>query len=94
MDGATAVVGVNVSAPTLQTNGGLTGLVLNASGTLTVPTGVTAGSYTATYQICSLAVPTSCDTATVAITVSAPAVDAVNDPPATVPATGGTVPSV
>ena len=94
VNGAPAVIGGNVSAPTLTNTGGLTGLVMNADGTLTVPAGVTPGSYTASYQICSLAVPTSCDTATVPITVAAPVVDAVNDPPASIPATGGTVPTV
>ena len=94
VDGAPAVIGGNMSAPTLTNNGGLTGLVINADGTLTVPAGVTPGTYTATYQICSLSVPTSCDTATVPITVAAPVVDAVNDPAASIPATGGTVPSV
>ena len=41
VDGAPAVIGGNVSAPTLTNNGGLTGLVMNADGTLTVPAGVT-----------------------------------------------------
>ena len=94
VDGAPAVIGGNISAPTLTNNGGLTGLVINGDGTLTVPAGVAPGTYTATYQICSLAVPTSCDTATVPITVAAPVVDAVNDPAANIPATGGTVPTV
>ena len=92
--GAAAVIGGNISAPTLTNTGGLTGLVINADGTLTVPAGVTPGTYTATYQICALAVPTSCDSATVPITVAAPVVDAVNDPLAIIPATGGTVPTV
>ena len=94
VDGAPAVIGGNIAAPTLTNTGGLTGLVMNADGTLTVPAGVTPGTYTATYQICALAVPTSCDTATVPITVAAPVVDAVNDPAASIPATGGTVPTV
>ena len=44
MNGAPAVIGGNISAPTLTNNGGLTGLVINADGTLTVPAGVTPGS--------------------------------------------------
>ena len=80
--------------PTLTNNGGVTGLIINADGTLTVPAGVAAGTYTATYQICSLAAPTSCDTASTPITVAAPIVDAVNDPAANIPATGGTLRTV
>ncbi len=64
--------------PTLVSNGGLTGLVLNADGTLTVPASTTPGTYTASYQICEVAVPTNCDTANAIITVNPP-INAVND---------------
>ena len=61
----TAVVRRRRVRPDAADHGGPTGLVLNASGTLTVSAGVTAGSYTATYQSARSPCPTSCDTATV-----------------------------
>lgn len=57
--------------PTLTANGGLTGAVLNANGTITVPPGTTSGTYVLTYRICSVITPASCDTATATIVVSA-----------------------
>ena len=56
--------------PTLTNNGGLTGAVLNANGTITVPAGTTSGTYTLTYQICDVANPSSCDTATAVVVVA------------------------
>ena len=56
--------------PTLTSNGGLTGATLNPDGTITVPGGSTDGNYTLTYQICRVAAPADCDTATVLVTVS------------------------
>lgn len=56
--------------PTLLANGGLTGAVLNADGTITVPSGTTSGSYTLSYQICRVAVPADCDTASVIVSIS------------------------
>ena len=67
VDGAAAVIGANISAlRRLQKNGGLTGLVLNASGTLTVPRVSRREATRATYEVCSQTVPSSCDAATVA----------------------------
>ena len=62
---------------TLINNGGLTGLVLNANGTLTVPPGATPGIYRAIYQICNASAPTVCDRAEVVLLVAG--LDAVND---------------
>lgn len=63
---------------TLTANGGLTGAVLNASGTISVPASTTSGTYTLTYQICDAAFTSICDAATATVVVS------------TSPATGGT----
>lgn len=54
--------------------GGLTGATINADGTIDIPAGATAGTYTLTYEICQEGNPTNCDTATVMIeVVAAPA---------------------
>ena len=66
--GAVTATSANVT-PTLLSNGGLTGLTLNANGTLTVPAGAAPGAYVASYQICDAAVPASCDSATVTVAV-------------------------
>lgn len=50
-------------------DGGLTGVVINPDGTLTIPAGTTPGVYTITYQICEVADPDNCDTATVDVVV-------------------------
>src|SRR5262249_20914915 len=77
-NGVAAVIGTNVSAPTITANGGIAGLTANPDGTLTVPAGTAPGAYTPTYQICTLpaTTPATCDTATVPIVVGP---DAVND---------------
>ena len=67
-DGSTVTAGI--VTPTLTNNGGLTGAILNADGTITVPPGTTTGSYTLTYQICRVAFPADCDTANVTINVT------------------------
>jgi gliding motility-associated-like protein len=54
---------------TLVSNGGITGLVLNSDGTITVPAVTPTADYTITYQICQQTVPTNCDEATVVIRV-------------------------
>ncbi|MFW8628428.1 hypothetical protein [Deinococcus sp. ME38] len=56
---------------TIQDNGGIAGLTVNASGQLVVPAGTPAGTYTVTYQLCDATVTTACDTATVQVTVNA-----------------------
>ncbi|MCB1400933.1 MAG: DUF11 domain-containing protein, partial [Rhodobacteraceae bacterium] len=64
-------------------DGGLTGVTLDDDGTITVPAGTPAGSYTLTYQICSEASPGMCDTATAIVQVDAATIvvlpDAVSD---------------
>ncbi|MEC4051162.1 Ig-like domain-containing protein, partial [Flavobacterium sp. SUN046] len=58
-----------------STNAGIT-----LSGTnVVVAAGTPAGSYTLVYQICEKLNPTNCDTANVTVTVTATAIDAVND---------------
>ena len=61
------------AAVSIQNNGGLTGLTVNASGQLVVPTTAPAGTYTVTYKLCDATVTTACDTATVTVTVAAAA---------------------
>jgi gliding motility-associated-like protein len=69
------------------------GLTLNPDGTITVDPNTPAGTYPVVYEICQVANPTVCDTATASVVVTT--IDAVNDTPATIPsATGGTTPSV
>ena len=72
--GGVQVTSSTVTA-TITNAGGLTGLVINADGTITVPTNSNdPGTYAVTYQICSVAVPANCATATATIitTVAAP----------------------
>ncbi|MEC4051061.1 GEVED domain-containing protein, partial [Flavobacterium sp. SUN046] len=68
-----------------------TGLTLNPDGTITVAPGTAAGSYAVVYQICQVANPSFCDTATATVEVAA--IDAVNDTPSPV-ASGSVIPSV
>jgi uncharacterized repeat protein (TIGR01451 family) len=46
------------------------GYAIAADGTITVPTGVTSGPATLTYQICETAAPSNCDTATVSLVIT------------------------
>ena len=65
--------------PTIISNGGIAGLTINASGTLTIPAGTAAATYTVNYEICEVATPTNCDTADVTVVVSAAAIVANDD---------------
>ena len=65
--------------PTITATGGLTGVAINASGTLTIPAGTPAAAYTVTYQICEVLNATNCDTANVMVVVNAATIDAVVD---------------
>ncbi|MGL2963687.1 hypothetical protein ACSVH2_07700, partial [Flavobacterium sp. RSB2_4_14] len=49
------------------------------TGQVSVPAGTPAGTYTIVYNLCEINNNTNCDPATVTITVTAPAIDAVND---------------
>ncbi|QPC81940.1 DUF11 domain-containing protein [Phototrophicus methaneseepsis] len=71
-------------------NGGLTGVSINADGTVSVPAGTAPATYTITYEICEVANPTNCDTADVTIVVVADVIDAINDDFSTTPITSGT----
>ncbi|MBK9927935.1 MAG: DUF11 domain-containing protein [Anaerolineales bacterium] len=64
--------------PSITADGGLTGVGINADGTLSVPAGTAAGTYTVTYQICEVLNATNCDPADVTIQVD-PAVIVAND---------------
>ena len=80
---------------TLTDDGGLTGAVLNPDGTITVPPGTPAGTFTLTYEICEVLDPTNCDTATATVVVEAPVIDAVDDDFSSFPAaSGGVTPSL
>ncbi|WP_281228990.1 DUF7507 domain-containing protein [Flavobacterium aquiphilum] len=54
-------------------------LTVNADGSITVAPNTAAGNHMVTYQICEKLNPTNCDTATVSVTVTAAAIDAVDD---------------
>ena len=54
---------------TLISTGGVSGLVLNPDGTLTIPAGTPPGTYSITYQICEVLNPANCATASVTLTV-------------------------
>jgi hypothetical protein len=69
LGGGAVTIGGNISAPTITNNGGLTGATINGSGQLVVPTHTTPGTYTVTYQICSLNPTSACDTATVSVNI-------------------------
>ncbi len=62
--------------PTITDNDGLTGLVLNADGTFTVPNGTAPGTYNVQYQLCDASDASVCSTATAIITV-APTADLI-----------------
>ncbi len=75
--GGAAATTSNATLPTIVTNGGLTGLSVNASGQLVLAASALnlPGTYTVTYQICDATLTTACDTATIAITVTPAAAD-------------------
>ncbi|MBP2832233.1 hypothetical protein J8281_08550 [Aquimarina sp. U1-2] len=50
-------------------NDGVTGLVLNADGTLSIPANTTPGTYEIVYQICESANPGNCDSAIVNLVI-------------------------
>lgn len=83
--------------PTIASDGGLTGVSINADGTLTVPTGTPAGTYSVSYQICETLNPTNCDDAIATIVIEASPIVANDNDFTSVPiigASGGPTPSV
>ncbi len=52
---------------------------LNPDGTISIPPGTQAGFYSIFYQICEVANPTNCAQASVLVSVTPAAIDAVND---------------
>ncbi|MUU79609.1 beta strand repeat-containing protein, partial [Winogradskyella endarachnes] len=70
--------GVTVTAsdvtPSIVNDGGLTGVSINADGTIDVPAGLASGTYTVTYEICETANTTNCTTSDVTIVIE----DAIN----------------
>ena len=93
--GATAVVnvfdndtlngiGVNANSVTVTGVNLPNGIVLNVDGTVDVNENITTGTYTFEYQICEIASPNNCDTATVTLFITntdttTNVINAVND---------------
>ncbi|MEL6860019.1 MAG: SdrD B-like domain-containing protein, partial [Pseudomonadota bacterium] len=83
--------------PTIVSEDGLTGVSINADGTLDVPATTPAGTYNVVYQICEALNPANCDTATAVILIEPPEIVANDDDFSSTPfngATGGTTGSV
>src|SRR4029079_10048858 len=87
-----AAVNSSIVSVSLTNLGGLTGPTIAAQGIISVPSAITPGTYTVTYQICDATNGAICDSATVQIQVNG-TIDAVNDNFTATPivsATGGT----
>ena len=67
---STAVSPPAAASVQLSLVGAPAGYAIAADGTISVPTGVTSGAATLTYQICETAAPTNCDTATVSLVIT------------------------
>ncbi len=63
----------------ITADGGLTGVTINASGTLSIPAGTAVNTYTVTYRICEVLNPANCDTADVIVAVNAATMVASDD---------------
>ncbi|NJM82342.1 MAG: hypothetical protein HC844_07475 [Tabrizicola sp.] len=71
------------------------GITLNADGSVDVAAGTPAATYLIPYQICEIANPTNCATATATVIVGAGPIDAVDDTPVAVSGVdGATIPTV
>ena len=89
------VVAHGETTVTVTADGGLTGVLIADDGTVTVPAGTPADSYTVTYELCLESDPSVCDTADVTIVVAAATLVAVDDTPAPIDgALGGSTASV
>ena len=87
-NGTTGLVG-NASI-TFTWNTVPTGIVANASGTVTVPAGTASGTYVLTYTICeNLIGNNNCSSATVTVAVGVPLIRAYNDDDSTFHITNG-----
>ena len=66
----TSNVNISVTTPATPAYGGAPVPSINtATGAVTLPANTPAGSYTIVYRICSISNPSSCDTATITVTV-------------------------
>ncbi len=66
-------------AGSITADGGLTGVTINASGTLTIPAGTAVNTYTVTYRICEVLNPANCNTADAIVAVNAATIVASDD---------------
>ena len=73
-----AVTQSNVTA-TITANGGVTGAAIAADGSLTIPAGTAAGTYTLTYRLCRTDNVDICDPAEVKVVVARDAIVATDD---------------
>ncbi len=64
---------------TVVDDGGVTGVSFNINSQLIVPSGVSAGNYTITYQMCEIINPDNCDQAVALVEVAAPLIVANNN---------------
>ncbi|MEM7537146.1 MAG: hypothetical protein AAF639_33540, partial [Chloroflexota bacterium] len=78
-DGTTPATDALVTTPTVENDGGLTGVTFNPDGTANIPGGATPATYNVTYEICLEANNSVCDQGIATITVSAPATDTDGD---------------
>ncbi|NDP27593.1 MAG: VWA domain-containing protein, partial [Flavobacterium sp.] len=82
LNGVNVVIGqvnLTVTTPAISIGGAPVPVIDTATGQVSVPTGTPAGIYTIVYSICDILNPTNCDSGTVTITVTAPAIIAQDD---------------
>ncbi|GAA4644425.1 hypothetical protein GCM10023115_23850 [Pontixanthobacter gangjinensis] len=84
-----ADVVLTVDTPATPINGGPVPTLNTTTGSVSVPLGTPAGTYDIVYQICEALNPTNCTTATVSVTVDAPAIVADADSVTGVDGTAG-----
>jgi hypothetical protein len=95
VNGATATAAT--ATATITDAGGATGAALASDGTLTVPAGIPAATYTLKYQLCETANTALCDAASVTFVVAPPDTVSLGDDDFTkpgLPQAGGTTPTV
>jgi len=76
---AIAQVNLTVTTPATPIGNNPVPVINPSTGQVSVPAGTPAGPYTLVYQICEKLNPTNCDSATVTVTVSPPAIVAQDD---------------